>query len=88
MLKNNYIAKREYNYLTENLKNPRKPLFYGLSKIHKIFDLFSPLRPTVSGFDSCTCSLSKFVDSFLILQAQKCKSYIRDTKDFLKTFIY
>ena len=83
MLKNNYITKQEYNYLTENLENARTPLFYGLPKIHKIFDLFPPLRPIVSGFDSCTCNLSKFVDSFLKFQAQKCKSYIRDTKDFL-----
>ena len=83
MLKNNYITKHEYNYLTESLENPRTPLFYGLPKIHKIFDLFPPLRPIVSGFDSCTCNLSKFVDSFLKFQAQKCKSYIRDTKDFL-----
>ena len=83
MLKNSYITKQEYNYLTENLEIPRTPLFYGLPKIHKIFDLFPPLRPIVSGFDSCTCNLSKFVDSFLKFQAQKCKSYIRDTKDFL-----
>ena len=26
MLKNNYITKEEYNYLAENLKNPRTPL--------------------------------------------------------------
>ena len=48
-----------------------------------MFDLFPPLRPIVSGFDSCTCNLSKFVVSFLKFQAQKCKSYIRVTKDFL-----
>ena len=48
MLKNNYITKREYNYLTENLENPQTPLFYGLPKIHKTFDLFPPLRPIVS----------------------------------------
>ena len=83
MLKNSYITKHEYNYLTENLEIPRTPLFYGLPKIHKIFDLFPPLRLIVSGFDSCTCNLSKFVDSFLNFQAQMCKSYIRDTKDFL-----
>ena len=83
MLKNSYITKQEYNYLSENLENPRTPLYYGLPKIHKIFDLFPPLRPIVSGFDSCTCNLSKFVDSFVKFQAQKCKSYIRDTKDFL-----
>ena len=27
MLKNNYITKEEYNYLAENLKNPRTPYF-------------------------------------------------------------
>ena len=83
LLKNSYITKQEYNYLTENLENLRTPLFYGLPKIHKIFDLFPPLRPIVSGFDFCTYNLSKFVDSFLTFQAQKRKSYIRDTKDFL-----
>ena len=83
MLKNNYITKQECNCLTENLENLRIPLFYGLPKIHKIFDSFPPLRPIVSGFNSCTCNLSKFIDSSLKFQAQKCKSYIRDTKDCL-----
>ena len=83
MLKNNCITKQEYNCLTENLENLRIPLFYGLPKIHKIFDSFPPLRPIDSGFNSCTCNLSKFVDSFLKFQAQKYKSYIRDTKDCL-----
>ena len=82
-LKNNYTTKQGYKYLTKNLENPRIPLFYGLPKLHKIFDLFPPLQPIASGFDSCTCNLSKFVDSFLKFQAQKCKSYIRYTKDFL-----
>ena len=83
MLKNNYIMKQEYNYLAENLEYPRTPLFYGLPKIHKIFDSFPPLWLIVSGFNSCTCNLLKFVDSFLKFKAQKCNSYIRDTKDFL-----
>ena len=51
--------------------------------MHKIFDSFPTLRPIVSGFNSCTYNLSKFVDSFSKFQAQQCKSYIRDTKDFL-----
>ena len=83
MLKNNYITKQEYNYLAENLENPRTPLFYGLPKIHKIFDSFPPLPPIASGFNSCTCNLPKFVDSFLKFQAQKCKFYVRDTTDFI-----
>ena len=82
MLKNNYETKQEYNFLTEYLENPRTPLFYGLPKIYKTFDLFPPLRPIVSGFNSCTWNLSKFVDSTLKFQAQKCKSYTRGTKDF------
>ena len=86
MLKSNYITKQEYNFLAENLDNPRTPLFYGLPKIHKIFELFPPLRPIVSGFNSCTCNLSKFVDSFLKFQAQKWNCYIRELS--YKTFIY
>ena len=42
------------------------------------------MRPIVSGFNSCTTKLSEFLDSFLKFQAQKCKSFIRDTKDFLR----
>ena len=57
--------------------------FYGLAKIHKIYEDFPPLRPIVSQINSPTYALSKFVDSFLKYQARKCKSFIRDTKDFL-----
>ena len=42
------------------------------------------MRPIVSGFNSCTAKLSEFLDSFLKYQAQRCPSYIRDTKDFLR----
>ena len=41
------------------------------------------MRPIVSGFNSCTVKLSEFLDSFLKYQAQRCQSYIKDTKDFL-----
>ena len=82
ILKNNYITKPKYSYLAENLENPRTPLSYGQPKIHKIFDSFLPLRYIVPGFNSCTCNLLNFVDSFLKFQAQKCKSFIRGNKDF------
>ena len=65
------------------MENSRTPLFCGLPKIHKIFDSLPLLRPIFSGFNSCTCNLSKIVDFFWKFQAQKCKSSIRDTKDFL-----
>ena len=58
-------------------------IFYGLPKIHKNFKHFPPLRPIVSGFNSCTSKLSKYLDTFLKYQARKGASYIRDTKDFL-----
>ena len=74
LLKNNYITKQEYNHSSENLDNPRTHLFYGLPKIHKIFDLFSPLPPIVSGFDSGTCNVPKFVHSFLKFKVQKYQS--------------
>ena len=35
-----YLTKQEYSYLAENLENPRKPLFYTLPQIQKMFDSF------------------------------------------------
>ena len=58
-------------------------IFYGLPKIHKTFTDFPPLRPIVSGFNSCTSRLSEYLDTFLKYQAKKGKSYLRDTKEFL-----
>ena len=84
MKKNDYISQKEYQYLTEDLHEPRIPVFYGIPKLHKKFKDFPPLRPIVSGFKSCTCRLSEFIDSFLKFQAQKCNSYIRDTKHFIQ----
>ena len=37
----------------------------------------------MSGFNSSTMKLSEFLDSFLKHLAQRCKSYIKDTNDFL-----
>ena len=78
-----YITKKERKYLVDDLDQPRTPVFYGLPKIHKLFDKLPPMRPIVSGFKSFTVKLSEFLDSFLKQRAQKCKSYIKDTNDFL-----
>ena len=45
--------------------------------------LKNSLRPIVSGFNCISASLSEYVNSFLKYQAKTCKSYIRDTSDFL-----
>ena len=49
---------------------PLTPYFYGLPKIHKRLDRFSPLLPICCGFNSCTSKLSEFVDAFLKTLAQ------------------
>ena len=78
-----YITDKEYKFLTSNLQTPRTSVFYGLPKIHKVFDKIPPMRPIVSGYQSCTANLSEYLDSFLKYQARKCKSYIQDTNNFL-----
>ena len=83
MKEQNYITEKEEKYLTELLEKPRLAIFYGLPKIHKLFEIFPPLRPIVSSYNNCTCRLSEFLDTFLKYQAQRTESYIRDTKDFL-----
>ena len=83
MLEKDLISKKDSQLLTENLDQPRMSIFYGLPKIHKVFEIFPPLRPIVSGFNSPTTLLSEYLDTFLKFQARKGKSYLRDTKDFL-----
>ena len=75
----NHITDKEARYLGDDLVKPRTPLFYGLPKIHKVFEHLPPMRPIVSGFGSCTTKLSEFLEH----QAQRCKSYIKDTNQFL-----
>ena len=82
MFDKNIIDKKEFSLITEHLDKPRMSIFYGLPKIHKIFNEFPPLRPIVSGFNSCTSRLSEYLDTFLKFQAKKCTSYVRYTKDF------
>ena len=48
-----------------------------------MFTSFPPLRPIISGYNSCTARLSEYLDTFLKYQAKRRKSFLRDTKDFL-----
>ena len=59
---------------------PRIPIFYTLTKIHKP-KLVG--RPIISGCDSPTERISSFVDTLLQPIAQKQKSFIKDTTDFI-----
>ena len=59
---------------------PRIPIFYTVTKIHKP----NPVgRPIISGCEGPTERLSFFVDKLLQPIAQKQKSYLKDTTDFV-----
>ena len=78
------ISEKDVKFLCEHLDEPVIPNFYGLPKIHKSFKKFPPLRPIVSNINSCTRRVSEYLDSFLKYQAQRCFSFIKDTKHFLQ----
>jgi hypothetical protein len=69
------------------LKNqePQTPQFYGLPKVHKLFDLIPKFRPIVSGCNSVCERLSNFVDFHLQPLTRKLKSSTKDTTEFVKT---
>eukprot|EP00111_Clytia_hemisphaerica_P009129 TCONS_00026815-protein len=60
---------------------PRTPIFYGLPKIHKTNN---PLRPIVSGFDSPTDNLSRYLAHYLQPLVESLPTYLKDTKHFLQ----
>ena len=63
-------------------KNPaRTPIFYGLPKIHKPN---TPLRPIVSGFDSPTDNLARYITHFLQPLAELLPSHIKDSRHFMQ----
>ena len=60
--------------------NPvRTPIFYGLPKIHKPN---KPLRPIISGFDSPTDNLAKYMTHFLSPLAELLPTHFKDSSDF------
>lgn len=56
------ISDKERKYILEDTDRCRMPLFYRLPKIHKSFTKIPPMRPIVSGFNSCTAKLSEFLN--------------------------
>ena len=77
---NNHIDDMTNQWLCQTPNPPRIPVFYTLTKIHKP----SPVgRPIISGCDGPTERLSSFVDRLLQPIAQKQKSYLKDSTDFI-----
>ena len=60
--------------------NPaRTPIFYGLPKTHKPN---IPFRPIISGFDSPTDNMAKYITHFLSPLAALLPSHFKDSTDF------
>ena len=65
------------------MDNPRLGRFYLLPKVHKrLYNV--PGRPVISNCGYATENISSFLDFHLKPLAQKVKSYIKDTNDFLR----
>ena len=75
------ISDETLDYFLEN--NPKLGRFYLLPKIHKRLHNV-PGRPVISNSSYFTENISSFLDFHLKPLAQKVKSYIQDTNDFLK----
>ncbi len=81
LLENEEITEDTYDYLANDI--PRTPLLYTQPKIHKGV-LPPPCRPIVSGNDSPSERISKFVDWFLKPMVPQIPSYVQDTTDFIR----
>ncbi|XP_063064237.1 uncharacterized protein LOC134456700 [Engraulis encrasicolus] len=80
-LKSNWITTNELNFLLP--KEPRLATFYLLPKIHKCLNT-PPGRPIISGIDSITEPVSKYIDFFIKPLTSSLKAYLQDTTDVLK----
>ena len=81
MLLHEEITETTFDYLAN--PSPRTPLLYTQPKIHKNV-LPPPCRPIVSGNDSASERISKFVDWFLKPIVPTIPSYIKDTTHFIQ----
>ena len=79
---NEIISKDEFEAMCPESKTASK--FYCNFKIHKPHNHIPPVRPIVSGSGSLVENPSKFVDFHLKDLANKHKSYIQVTPDFIR----
>ena len=78
--KNHIDHETTKKWLCERPNPPRIPVFYTLTKIHKL----TPVgRPILSGCDGPTEKLSSFTDRILQPIAKQQRSYLKDTTDFI-----
>ena len=81
---NKIISKEEYNHMDPMDKDIAK--FYCNFKVHKDHKAgeLPPPRPIVSGRNSMTEGIAKFVEHYIQDLATSQKTYIQDTPDFLR----
>ena len=58
--------------------------FYQIFKVHKPHSGIPPGRPIISGCNSLTQQISRFLDFHLKPLVQNLPSYLQDTLDFLR----
>ena len=80
LYKEKHIHEMTFKSLSQTLNPPRIPVFYTLTKTHKV-NLSSP--PIISGCDSPTERISAFVDTLLQPIMKEQQSYIKDTIQFI-----
>ena len=79
---NNIINKEEFDAMDPSAKSVGK--FYMNFKVHKPHDIIPPERPIVSGCDSITSNIGKYVDFHLNDISTTHPSYIQDTPHFIR----
>lgn len=77
-----FLSKMEARFILDTEK--RIPMFYCIPKIHKNLQA-PPGHPIVSGIESTSCNLSKYIDQWLQPYVKRVPSYICDTTDIIKT---
>ena len=79
-LDNEIITKEEHKAMCAEDKKPGK--FYCNYKVHKPHDTLPPPRPIVSGSDSITENIGRYVEHHISSIATEHATYIQDTPDF------
>ena len=81
---NDYIDKKDFEAMDPTDKDTGR--FYQLFKIHKEHEngQLPPGRPIVSGNNSITENIAKYVEHHIKNLAKKVPSFIEDTPDFLR----
>lgn len=81
--RNKLLNKKEKDFLIPLA--PRKPIIYFLPKVHKCL-VNPPGRPIISGLDSITSRIGKYIDGFLQPLVSGTPSYIKDSAQVVRTF--